>query len=127
MISAGRRSSMTGRVRTELALGDRVPTGIEGLDDVLGGGLPKNHLYLVEGESGSGKTTLGLHFLLAGKRRGERGLWVTMSETDRELEQAARSHGWSLEEIEVCNLGVSQEALKPGEKYSFFSPADVEL
>jgi circadian clock protein KaiC len=106
---------------------DRVSTGIEGLDDVLGGGLPRNHLYLVEGESGSGKTTLGLHFLLEGKRQGERGLWITMAETAQELHQAARSHGWSLDGIEICNLGVSQDVLKPGEKYSFFSPADVEL
>jgi circadian clock protein KaiC len=114
---------MTERVRSELALGDRAPTGIEGLDNILGGGLPKDHLYLVEGESGSGKTTLGLQFLLEGRRRGERGLWITMAETAKDLGQAARSHGWSLEGIAVCNLGVSQEALKPGEKYSFFSPA----
>lgn len=107
---------------------ERVPTGIQGLDEVLGGGLPKNHLYLIEGESGAGKTTVGLHFLLEGAKRGERTLWITMSETARELQQAARSHGWSLEGVELCNLLVSQEMLKnDGEKYSFFSPADVEL
>lgn len=105
----------------------RVSTGIVGLDDVLGGGLPQGHLYLIEGESGAGKTTAGLHFLLEGKRRGERTLWVTLSETARELEEAARSHGWSLDGVELCNLVVSQRALQPEEKYSFFSPADVEL
>jgi circadian clock protein KaiC len=118
---------MAERGGQEPAGGGRIPTGIVGLDEILGGGLPKDHLYLVEGESGSGKTTLGLHFLLEGARRGERGLWITMAETAPELEQAAASHGWSLEGVEVCNLGVSQEALKPGEKYSFYSPADVEL
>jgi circadian clock protein KaiC len=85
-------ASMAGRVGNELTLGERVPTGIDGLDDILGGGLPKNHLYLVEGESGSGKTTLGLHFLLDGHRRGERGLWITMAETAQELQQAARRY-----------------------------------
>ncbi len=110
--------------RTEVG---RVPTGIEGLDNVLGGGLPQGHLYLIEGESGAGKSTVGLHFLLEGRRRGETALWITLSETARELEQAARSHGWSLDGVELCNLVLSQQVLKPEEKYSFFSPADVEL
>ena len=56
----------------------RVSTGIQGLDEILGGGLPQGQLYLVEGESGAGKTTLGLQFLLAGQRRGERTLWITL-------------------------------------------------
>lgn len=106
---------------------ERVSTGIRGLDVILGGGFPRGHMYLIEGESGAGKTTVGLHFLLEGKRRGERTLWITLSETARELEQSARSHGWSLEGIEVCNLVEAREVLKPEEKYSFFSPADVEL
>jgi circadian clock protein KaiC len=106
---------------------DRVSTGIPGLDEVLGGGLPRGHLYLIEGESGAGKTTVGLHFLLDGRGRGEKTLWITLSETARELEQAARSHGWSLDGVELCNLVVAQQVLRPEEKYSFFSPADVEL
>lgn len=106
---------------------ERVSTGVKGLDDVLGGGLPKGHIYLIEGESGAGKTTFGLHFLLAGQRKGERGLWITMSETERELRNAAGSHGWALDGIDVLNLVASREVLKSEEKYSFFSPADVEL
>jgi circadian clock protein KaiC len=105
----------------------RVGTGIPGFDAILGGGLPQGHMYLIEGESGAGKTTFGLHFLLDGRNRGERTLWITLSETARELEQTARSHGWSLEGIELCNLVTVQQVLKPEEKYSFFSPADVEL
>jgi circadian clock protein KaiC len=106
---------------------ERVPTGIRGLDEVLGGGLPTGHIYLVEGESGAGKSTIGLHFVLEGRRRGERTLWITMSETERELHDAARSHGWQLQGIDILNLVVSQEVLKSEEKYSFFSPADVEF
>jgi circadian clock protein KaiC len=105
----------------------RVSTGIAGLDDVLGGGLPKGHMYLVEGESGAGKTTLGLQFLLEGKRRGERTLWITLSETERQLLESARSHGWSLDGVEVCNPIAPGRSNQLDEKYSFFSPADVEL
>jgi circadian clock protein KaiC len=105
----------------------RIPTGIEGLDNILGGGLPPGHIYLIEGESGAGKSTIGLQFLMEGRARGERCLWITMSETERELSQAARSHGWDLTGIDVLTLFLSQELLKAEERYSFFSPADVEL
>jgi circadian clock protein KaiC len=106
---------------------ERVSTGIAGLDAILGGGLPSGHLYMVEGESGAGKTTLGLQFLIAGRARGERTLWITLSETERELAQAAESHGWSLDGIDVCNPSSLARTLSSDETYSFFSPADVEL
>ena len=63
----------------------RALTGILGLDDVLAGGLPRDRLYLVEGTPGTGKTTLALQFLLEGQRRGQRGMYVTLSETAGEL------------------------------------------
>ena len=106
---------------------NRAITGIPGLDAILGGGLPAGHMYLVEGESGAGKTTLGLHFLLAGRQQGETCLWITMSETERELHAAAKSHGWSLEGIHILNLVLTKEVLQTEERYTFFSPADVEL
>jgi len=64
---------------------DRLSTGIDGLDNILDGGLPANHIYLVEGEPGTGKTTLALQFLLEGARRGDAVLYVTLSETKNEL------------------------------------------
>src|SRR5262249_47585855 len=76
-------------------------TGIAGLDHVLHGGLPRGHLYLVEGDPGSGKTTLGMQFLLDGRDRGESTLYVTLSETTDELRAAAGSHGWSLDGVEI--------------------------
>ena len=115
------------RPQTPSPSSERVTTGIAGLDEVLGGGLPKGHIYLVEGESGAGKSTIGLHFVLEGRRLGERTLWITMSETERELHDAAKSHGWALDGIDILNLVVSQEVLRSEEKYSFFSPADVEF
>ena len=64
-----------------------VSIGIPGLDDVLGGGLQRRRLYLVEGVPGSGKTTLALQFLLAAASRGETVLYVTLSETIEEMEE----------------------------------------
>lgn len=104
-----------------------VPTGIEGLDNVLGGGLTANRLYLIEGDPGSGKTTLALQFLLEGARRGEAGLYVTLSETREELRAVAESHGWSLEGVSFCELIPSEDSLQSDEQYQMFHPFEVEL
>src|SRR6478609_11259783 len=82
----------------------RCASGVEGLDDILAGGLPRNCFYLVQGDPGSGKTTLALQFLLEGVRRGERVFYITLSETREELLNVARSHGWSLEKIDIMDL-----------------------
>lgn len=105
---------------------DRVSTGVRGLDEILGGGLPAGHVYLVEGESGAGKTTLGLQFLMDGRHQGV-ALWITLSETERELQQIAASHGWSLDGIHICAPLAPGRGFERDEHYSFFSPADVEL
>ena len=54
----------------------RCSSGIEGLDDILGGGLPSGHVYLLEGEPGTGKTTIALQFVAEGLRRKEKVLYV---------------------------------------------------
>src|SRR6478752_3733714 len=105
---------------------ERASTGIIGLDSILGGGLPTNHLYLLDGEPGTGKTTLALQFLLEGTRNGERGLYVTLSESRAELTAVAESHGWSLEGIEIFELS-KDSALDIEESYTIFHPAEVEL
>ena len=99
-------------------------TGVQGLDDILGRGLPRQRLYLVDGEPGTGKTTLAIQFLLEGARNGERGLYVTLSETREELNAVAVSHNWSLDGIEVFEL-TGGEATE--EAYTLFHPAEVEL
>jgi circadian clock protein KaiC len=100
--------------------------GIKGLDDILGGGLPTNHLYLIDGEPGTGKTTMALQFLLEGARNGERGLYVTLSESREELQAVAESHGWNLDGIDIFEM--SKEGTRDlEESYTIFHPAEVEL
>ena len=104
-----------------------VATGIAGLDDVLGGGLTADRVYLVEGNPGSGKTTLALQYLFEGRRQGEPGLYVTLSETKAELLGVARSHGWSLEGIGLLELVAPESELEPDNQYSMFQPSEFEL
>src|SRR5688572_14849858 len=81
-----------------------ISTGVAGLDEILRGGIPAGYLYLLMGNAGSGKTTLGLQFLMEGRTRGERVLYVTLSETVNEIEDIARSHGWTLDGIPLQEI-----------------------
>ena len=106
---------------------EMVRTGIEGLDDVLGGGLQRRRLYLVEGVPGSGKTTLALQFLLTAVARGEGVLYVTLSETLEELNSVAASHGWSLDGVIVHEMMPNEGVLDPDEQSTMFHPSEIEL
>ncbi|HLZ96987.1 MAG TPA: ATPase domain-containing protein, partial [Steroidobacteraceae bacterium] len=103
------------------------PTGVPGLDQVLAGGVPRNCLYLIQGDPGSGKTTLALQFLLEGLRRGERVFYITLSETKAELEKVARSHNWSLESIPLLELSAIDSLLRPEAQTTVFHASEVEL
>ena len=106
---------------------NRVATGIAGLDNVLDGGLTANRIYLIEGDPGSGKTTVGLQFLLEGRRAGEHGMYVSLSETKEELDGVAQSHGWSLDGIHCYELLPSDDSLNPDAQSRLFHPSEVEL
>jgi len=105
----------------------KVPTGIAGLDDILGGGLPPRRLYLIQGAPGSGKTTLSLQFLLTGAHAGEKVLYISLSETREEVEEVARSHGWSLEKIEIVELAAIDQQLAAQSQNTLFHASEVEL
>jgi circadian clock protein KaiC len=106
---------------------ERCSTGIKGLDAVLDGGMPRDCFYLVQGDPGSGKTTLALQFLLEGKRCGERVFYVTLSETNAELEKVARSHGWSLDGIPMLELSAIESLLRPEGQTTVFHTSELEL
>lgn len=120
-------SKILPNTKNKNAVSAKLSTGIEGLDDILEGGLPENHIYLAEGEPGTGKTTFSLQFLLEGVRQGETALYVTLSETKNELIEVAASHGWSLEKLHIFELIPSGESLKPESQYTIFHPSEIEL
>ena len=105
---------------------DLLTTGVGGLDDVLGGGLPRRRVYLVQGDPGAGKTTLALQFLLEGERNGETGLYVTLSESREELLAVMRSHAWQ-PQMSIYELSVSQFATSEDEENTLYVPSEVEL
>lgn len=104
-----------------------VPTGIPGLDDILKGGFPQNCLSLISGAPGTGKTTLAMQFLLQGLAQGERCLYVTLSESDAEIQKIARSHGWDLRELRIKELVSSERSLSANAQLTVFNPSELEL
>ena len=103
-------------------------TGVPGLDDVLMGGLTEGNLFLLEGAPGTGKTTIALRFLITGAQADERGLYITLSETDTELRNGAASHGWQLDEnIDVFEVVPPESLLDADQQQSLLYSSDLEL
>jgi circadian clock protein KaiC len=106
----------------------KAKTGVEGLDDVLVGGLRRGRVYLVEGSPGTGKTTIATKFLLTGAAEGERGLYITLSETEEELRETAVSHGWKFEPPnDVFELVPPESLLDEDQQQSLLYSSDLEL
>ncbi len=105
----------------------RLSTGIEGLDEVLLGGLLAGRVYLLRGQPGAGKTTLALQFLIEGVRQGESVLYITLSDSEAELRADAALHGWDLLGIEFLDIHPATEGVSTENQYSIFHPADIEL
>jgi circadian clock protein KaiC len=113
--------------RPNFPASERCPSGIEGFDDILVGGLPRGCVYLIQGDPGSGKTTLAMQFLFEGLRLGESAFYVTLSETQEELVKVAESHGWSLEGISFLELSAIEQFLKPEAQTTVFHASEMEL
>jgi circadian clock protein KaiC len=111
---------------TDLKL-NTISSGNAGLDDILGGGFDADRVYLIEGRPGTGKTTLALQFLLDGVHQGDRCLYVTLSESERELGAVVARHGWTLTGIDVFELVPPEASLDPDQELTLFHPAEMEL
>lgn len=105
----------------------RIDTGVDGLNDILSGGLPAGQMYLLEGAPGTGKTTVALQFIRTAVMAGENALYVTLSEPRSELEASARSHGWKEEELSIAEFIPEEASLSPEQQYTVFHPSEVEL
>ena len=125
-MSLREEAAMPGQKDT-LKEGSPVSTGSPALNYILGGGYAANRVHLVEGEPGSGKTTLGLQFLLEGCEKGDRCLYITLSESRDELLHVADTHGWDLSGIEIFELVPPELSLDQEQEQSIVYASDLEL
>ncbi len=106
----------------------KATTGVEGLDDILSGGLSRRHVFLLEGSPGTGKTTISLQFLIEGAMRGEKCLYISLSESEEELRDSAASHNMVLNEnIEIFELVPPESLLDSDQQQSLLYSSDLEL
>jgi len=111
----------------KLAESSKAAFGVSGLDNITDGGLARGRMFLLEGSPGTGKTTIAMQFLMDGAAKGERSLYITLSETDDELRASAASHGWSLEGINVFELVPPEALLDDNQQQSLLYSSDLEL
>ena len=110
------------------ASGGKAATGIGGYDDILAGGLSRGRVHVLEGNPGTGKTTIAMNFLLEGARSGERGLYITLSESEAELRDSAGSHGWTIPDaVHIFELVPPESLLDEAQQQSLLYSSDLEL
>ena len=105
---------------------ERISTGVDGLDEVLFGGLLAGRTYLLSGPPGTGKTTLGWHFLARGIADGETALYISFGEPEAELRANAARSGFVANDVHVLDLSPSAELFARSETYDIFSAREVE-
>lgn len=106
---------------------DYVPSGVTGLDHVLCGGFLREGFYLLQADPGSGKTTVAIQYVLGRLKAGESCLYVTLTESRADLEDACASHGWSIDGLEICDLTENAASMLGESRASIFHPSETEL
>lgn len=112
---------------------ERVRTGVEGLDKILGGGVPKGSSVLVTGGTGTGKTTLAMQFLMEGLRSGENCLLITCEEEPRRLYMEMKQLGWDFEKFEkegklvVIDAASTKAGMPTTTVYKEFQPRSASI
>lgn len=105
----------------------KIPSGVPGLDNVLMGGFIPYGFYLLQGDPGSGKTTIALQYSIGRVKAGEKVLYVSLTETKQDLQNAALSHDWHIEGIHICDLSRAANNLTGQTEISVFHPSETEL
>ena len=106
---------------------EKVPTGVPGLDEVLLGGYVRGGFYLIQGDPGSGKTTVALQYVLSRASAGEKCLYISLTESRSDFENACDSRGWDIDAFELCDLTQSAANLVGTVDASIFHPSETEL
>lgn len=104
----------------------RLQSGVEGLDEVLRGGLIADRSYMLRGAPGTGKTILAFHFLAAGADDGETALFINLEEDLADLKANANQLGFDVEAIEFLDLSPTADVFTSDDTYDVFTAAEVE-
>lgn len=104
----------------------RISTGIQGLDEILLGGLLPGHSYMLRGGPGTGKTTIGLQFLLEGARNAEPVLFISLEESENQIRSTAQNLGFDISDVAFLDLSPTSEFFTQAQSYDIFSSAEVE-
>jgi circadian clock protein KaiC len=104
----------------------RISTGIDGLDEVLHGGLVAERSYMVRGPAGAGKTILGFHYLDRGVEVGDTCLFVNLEESVEDLVANVESLGFDTDAVEFLDLSPGADVFTEDRSYEVFEPAEVE-
>ncbi|WP_247002804.1 ATPase domain-containing protein [Halosolutus gelatinilyticus] len=110
---------MSGRVSS-------IRSRIDGLDELLHGGLGTGRMYLVQGKPGTGKTLLGMHFLEEGVRNDETVLFIHGEESREEVLANGRAVGVDISDAEFLDLGPDSDFFTEDYSYDLVNPSDIE-